>query len=111
MDKRHQRKTITERAARIHHDYAPLQPPQNPKANEARAAICDYLGVVIDGKRPPLSPALLSQAASVERDTCFGYDDEQHIIGSAMPSERGQVIVTWKGREIERNHDKQTCHS
>lgn len=47
--------------------------------------------------RPPLSPALLAQAASVERGVCFGYDADQHVIGPAMPSERGQVIVTWRG--------------
>jgi hypothetical protein len=50
-----------------------------------------------DTPRQPISAAMLSQAAEIAPDTCFGYDDEQHRMGSAMPSEHGQAIVTWRG--------------
>ena len=49
--------------------------------------------------RPPLSAALLAQAADIEPGMCFGYDEEQHVIGAAMPSEHGQVVVTWRGKD------------
>jgi hypothetical protein len=49
--------------------------------------------------RPHIIAALLAQAASVEPGACLGYDEQAHRIGAAMPSETGQAIVTWKGKD------------
>jgi len=56
--------------------------------------------------RPPLSPALLAQAEDIAPGMCFGYDETQHVIGAAMPSEHGQAIVTWLGRDAAEKAEK-----
>jgi hypothetical protein len=61
--------------------------------------------------RPPISAALLAQADNIEPDTCIGYDEAQHIMGGTMPSETGQSVVTWRGRDAvtQLRQEKLSC--